>query len=146
MCACVSPPPPPTPPNLFFFVLFVFLSFDGSETLIKIDIIGFTLHPTNGSPPPPVYAGFPIHPQGCLELEAFFLFQDRIQNSFFYSSHESVFQSSARCLSPSSPPPPPMIKLGEKEGGGGGGEERPMLIRLQPNLIYWHVTKGLSVL
>ena len=28
------------------FVVVVFLSFDGSETLIKINIIGFALHPT----------------------------------------------------------------------------------------------------
>ena len=31
----------------FVLFCFVFLSFDGSETLIKINIIGFALHPTN---------------------------------------------------------------------------------------------------
>ena len=47
MCACVAL-------YLFSFLFweggggcFVFLSFDGSETLIKINIIGFQLHPTN---------------------------------------------------------------------------------------------------
>ena len=37
-------------PSLSLFV-FVFLSFGGSETLIKINIIGFALHPTNGFSP-----------------------------------------------------------------------------------------------
>ena len=32
---------------LLIFVCFVFVSFDGSETLIKINITGFALHPTN---------------------------------------------------------------------------------------------------
>ena len=37
MCVCVS-----------LSLVIVFLSFDGSETLIKINIIGFALHLTNG--------------------------------------------------------------------------------------------------
>ena len=47
---------------------FVFLSFDGSKTLIEINIIGFPQHPTNGVFPR--YSGFLIHPLG--------------RNSFFY--------------------------------------------------------------
>ena len=74
--------------------LFIFLSFDGSETLMKNNIIGFAPHRLMDFPPG--YSGFPIHPLGCLELEAFLLFQGRIPNKFFVlsvSSHESVFQS-----------------------------------------------------
>ena len=71
---------------------FVCLSFGGSETLIKINIIiGFSLHLTNVFPPP-VYSVFPIHPP---------------PPPFFpLSLHESVFQSSA-CSPPPPPPPPP---------------------------------------
>ena len=38
---------------------------------VKINIIAFSLHPTNGFFPG--YSNFPIHSMGCLELEAFFL-------------------------------------------------------------------------
>ena len=79
------------------------------SVLIKINIIGLALHPTNGFFPG--YSVFPIHPLGCLESEAFFLFRSRIQNKLLsppFSSHKYVFQSSARSLSvsPSAPPPP----------------------------------------
>ena len=150
MCACVSPPPPP--PLVFCFL--VFLSFDGSETLIKINIIGFTLHPTNRFPPPPPphYTGFPIHPQRCLELEAFFLFQDRIQKRFFLllMNPYSKAQHAVFLL-----PPAPPIKLGKKGGGGGGKagadpfatklnllarHQRPE--RLVKRLNWWSVSKS----
>ena len=94
VCVCVSSPPlsppslppPPTPP-----------SFDGRETLIKIIIIGLALHPTNS--PPPVLQFSRSSPR---------MFGIGSLGSILFSSHESVFQSSARSLSLSiSPPPPP---------------------------------------
>ena len=54
---------------------FIFLRFDGSETLIKINISRVSLRPTNVLCLLLLFfslgLGFPIHPLGCLELEAF---------------------------------------------------------------------------
>ena len=65
---------------------------------------------------PPRYSGFPIHPLGCLELEAFLLFQGRIQNKFclFFSFVFLLLllinlyskAQHALSLSPSAPPSP----------------------------------------
>ena len=55
----------------------------------------FALHQTNGFPPR--YFGFPSHPLGCLELEALFLFQGRIQ--FFLLSWIRIPKLSTLSLS-----------------------------------------------
>ena len=76
MCACVASLSSFFSPSFCVVVLFSwsFDQIDGSETLIKINIIGFSLHLTYRFFPP-VCSCFPIHSLGCLELEAFVLFQ-----------------------------------------------------------------------
>ena len=92
MCACLSPPPHL---SLSKKKNKKILSFDGSETLLK-----FALHPTNGFSPG--YSGFPIRRQGCLELEAFFLFQGRINFVVFLLMN--AYSKAQHACSLSSPP------------------------------------------
>ena len=68
--------------SLFRFDFFVFLSFDGSETLVKINIIRFPLHPTNA------LLFFPLVLQ-------------------FSHSSPGMFGTGSRLHFPRSDPPPP---------------------------------------
>ena len=55
---------------LFLFFVSVFLSFVGSETLIKINIIGFALHLTKVFfSLSPGYSGFAIHILGLVDIQ-----------------------------------------------------------------------------
>ena len=103
MCACEAL-------SLFFCLflfLLVFLSFRDSETLIKINIIGFSLHPTN------VFSSlgtlvFPFITWAVWNWKpSFSKIGSTSTPPIFFLSYESVFQSSARSLSLSFPYPLP---------------------------------------
>ena len=92
---------------LFLFLL-VFLSFRDSETLIKINIIGFSLHPTN------VFSSlgtlvFPFITWAVWNWKPSFskIGSTSTPHPFFFFSYESVFQAQ-HTLSPSPTPSLPI--------------------------------------